>query len=55
MPDILFNLTTYAKTQKKAIDFVHGSTYDLIKEKREKLKKSKNDEVHTEDDDGLSK
>lgn len=39
MIDALFNITKYAKFQKKALNVLHGTTDQLISDAREKFRK----------------
>lgn len=40
-PDIIFNMTKYAKNQTKLLDIIHGLTTRVIKKKREEMNTGK--------------
>ena len=56
MTDFLLNLTKYGAMQKKALAILHGTTNQVIKNRREELKnkKSQPDLTPKEDDDNLN-
>ncbi|XP_049864912.1 cytochrome P450 4g15 [Pectinophora gossypiella] len=53
-PDILFNLTEYAKNQNKLLDIIHGLTKKVIKRKKEEFKSGKKPSILTETTESTS-
>lgn len=53
MPDLLFKLSKYYKIQQDSLKILHGTTENVIKQRREELKKRKDDD--NKDDESFCK